>query len=245
MGSSRYHFLRHFTRAVGVTPHAFAEARRFAAVRHQLRTGADVTRAMLDAGYASSSRFYASAAPRLAMAPASYRAGGAGQVVRYATTASPLGRLLVAATPKGVCSVTLGDSDVQLESALRREYPRAEVVRAPRAVRTWVRHAVAHLHGREPQLDLPLDIRATAFQWQVWNALRDIPPGETRTYSDVAATIGRPAAARAVARACASNPVALAVPCHRVVPVAGGTGGYRWGRERKEALLARERKTVA
>ncbi|MGC4085068.1 MAG: methylated-DNA--[protein]-cysteine S-methyltransferase [Vicinamibacterales bacterium] len=189
----------------------------------------------------SSSRFYERAAPLLGMTPSAYRAGAEGQTIRCASASTPLGRVLVAATAKGVCSVSLGDSERALLTSLRSEFPKAAIVRAAGDVRDWLARVVAHVNGRLPQLDLPLDIRATAFQWQVWNALRTIPPGETRTYRQVADAIGRPSAARAVARACASNPVALAVPCHRVVPSAGGSGGYRWGEARKARLIARER----
>ena len=240
-GSSPYHFLRSFKRIVGVTPREFGDARRFDEVRRLLREQTDVTTAFLDAGYGSSSRFYEGAAPRLAMTPMTYRDGGRGQTIRYATAASPLGRVLVAATPKGVCSVSLGDSDATLLACLRDEFPRAELLTAGGDLREWLQQVVEHLAGRLPRLDLPLDVRATAFQWKVWNALRTIPRGATRTYGEVAAAIGRPSAARAVARACATNPVALTVPCHRVVPAAGGVGEYRWGRARKKTLLDRER----
>src|SRR6185503_12587545 len=156
--------------------------------------------------------------------------------------ASPFGRLLVAATERGVCAITMGKSDSALERALAAEYPAATITAAPGRLATWTRQVLTHLAGHTARLDLPLDIRATAFQWQVWNALADIPRGETRSYAEIAATIGRPRAARAVARACATNPVALAIPCHRVVPAAGGVGGYRWGTSRKQALLAQERR---
>ena len=240
-GSSPYHFLRNFTRIVGVTPRAFADARRFEHVKRHLRTNSSVTTAFLDAGYESSSRFYEGAASRLAMTPSVYRAGGAGETIRYATAASPLGRVLMAATARGVCAVALGDDDAGLVASLRGEYPQAEVEKAPSALRTILTQVTEHLAGRLPRLDLPIDVRATAFQRQVWDALKAIPAGDTRTYAEVAQAIGRPTASRAVARACASNPVALVVPCHRVVPAAGGPGGYRWGRERKARLLARER----
>jgi AraC family transcriptional regulator of adaptative response/methylated-DNA-[protein]-cysteine methyltransferase len=244
-GSSRYHFLRNFTRIVGVTPRAFADAKRFDAVKQQLREQGEVTTAFLEAGYASSSRFYEGAGARLAMTPTTYQNGGKGEVIRCACASTPLGRVLVGATHKGVCSVSFGDSDEIMLSRLREEYPGATLVRDSASMGTWVRQIVDHLSGRMPRLELPLDIRATAFQWQVWNALRAIPPGATRTYAQVAASIGRPTAARAVARACGANPVALAVPCHRVVPASGDAGGYRWGRDRKERLLQRERGEAA
>ncbi|HMB80258.1 MAG TPA: methylated-DNA--[protein]-cysteine S-methyltransferase, partial [Vicinamibacterales bacterium] len=203
----------------------------------------DITGAMLDAGYGSSSRFYERAVPKLGMAPSVYRRGGAGMQIAYAIVDSAnasLGRLLVAATPRGVCAVAMGSSDVELTRALSREYPAATIARDAGALAQWTKAILAHLAGRQPRLDLPLDVQATAFQWQVWQALASIPYGETRTYADVAASIGRPNAVRAVARACATNPVALAIPCHRVVPAAGGEGGYRWGVNRKKALLGQE-----
>ena len=245
LGGSPYHLQRNFKRLVGVTPREYAEACRLGKVKRHLRNGGDVTGAIFDAGYASSSRFYERAVPKLGMAPSVYRRGGAGTTVRYAivdTKAAALGRLLVAATDRGICAVAMGAADAELSAALSREYPAATIVHDAGGLKDWTRAIVAHLAGRQPALDLPLDVQATAFQWQVWQALAAIPYGETRTYAEVAAAIGRPRAFRAVARACATNPVAIAVPCHRVVPAAGGEGGYRWGAERKKALLARERR---
>ncbi len=241
LGGSPYHFQRNFKRIVGVSPREYADACRLGKVKRGLRAGRDVTGAMLDAGYGSSSRFYERAVPKLGMTPSAYRRGGAGLRIRYTTVASPLGRLLVGASERGVCTVALASTDDELASILAREFPSAEITRDRGALAESSRAIVAHLAGRQPRLDLPLDVRATAFQWQVWQALAAIPYGETRTYAEVARAIGRPRAVRAVARACAANPVAIAIPCHRVVPSAGGVGGYRWGRERKEALLARER----
>jgi len=162
--------------------------------------------------------------------------------IAFAITDSPLGRLLLAATPAGVCAVAMGSSDEELVSGLAREYPAAAIARDNGRISEWAARVVAHLGGAVPRLDLPLDIRATAFESQVWRAIAAIPYGETRSYRDVAAAIGRPRAVRAVASACGRNPVALAIPCHRVVPAAGGTGGYRWGAARKERLLAAERR---
>jgi len=198
---------------------------------------------MFDAGYGSSSRFYERAVPKLGMAPSVYRRGGAGMRIAYAIVDSAnasLGRLLVAATTRGVCAVAMGSSDAELTRALSREYPSAAITADEGALAQWTRAILAHLEGRQPRLDLPLDVQATAFQWQVWEALAAIPYGETRTYAEIADAIGKPSAARAVARACATNPVALAIPCHRVVPAAGGHGGYRWGVERKKTLLKEE-----
>ena len=190
---------------------------------------------------AGARREKSSAAPKLGMAPAVYCRGGAGMRVRYAIVDSALGRLLVAATSRGVCAVAMGRSDAELRRAIAGEYPAAEVSQDQAALERWTEPILAHVAGLRPRLELPLDIQATAFQWQVWSALASIPSGETRSYAQIASAIGRPTAARAVARACATNPVALAIPCHRVVPSIGGLGGYRWGVARKRALLARER----
>jgi AraC family transcriptional regulator of adaptative response/methylated-DNA-[protein]-cysteine methyltransferase len=241
LGGSPYHLQRNFRRLVGVTPREYAEACRFRKVKRHLRDGTDVTGAMFDAGYGSSSRFYERAVPKLGMSPSTYRRGGAGMDIRYTIVDSPLGRLLVASTLRGVCAVAMGSSDVELERALACEYPTANVAADAGRLAKWTESILAHLTGRLPRLDLPLDVRATAFQWQVWQALAAIPYGETRSYGDIAAAIGRPRAVRAVARACATNPVALAIPCHRVVSADGSTGGYRWGAGRKKKLLASER----
>ena len=243
LGGSPYHLQRNFKRIVGVSPREYADAIRLRKVKGRLRQAGDITGAMLDAGYGSSSRFYERAVPKLGMAPSVYRRGGAGMHIGYTIVDSKnatLGRLLVAATPRGVCAVAMGSSDIDLMRALSHEYPAAAIAADAGALARWTKAILAHLSGREPRLDLPLDVQATAFQWQVWQALASIPYGETRTYSEVAASIGKPRSVRAVARACATNPVALAIPCHRVVPAAGGEGGYRWGVERKKTLLESE-----
>ena len=242
LGGSPYHLQRSFKRIVGVSPREYADACKLQKVKQQLRKGARVTDAMVDAGYGSSSRFYGRAAAKLAMPPDAYRRGGAGRDIGYAIVDSPLGRLLVAATAKGVCAVSMGASDAELERELRVEYPAAALKSGRPGLKRYAREIVRHLEGRRPRLDLPLDVQATAFQWQVWKALAAIPYGETRTYRDVAASIGRPTAVRAVAHACATNPVALAIPCHRVVRTGGGLAGYRWGLSRKKALLTAEHK---
>jgi len=242
VGGSPYHLQRNFKRLVGVSPREYADAVRLRKVKEGLRRGDPVTGAMLDAGYGSSSRFYERAVPKLGMSPSAYRRGGAGMSIKYAIVDSPLGRLLVGATPRGVCAVAMAASDAELERAIAREYPAASIAADDRGLARWTKEILAHLTGRQPRLDLPLDVQATAFQWQVWEALRTIPYGETRTYGQVAAAIGRPAAVRAVARACATNPVALAIPCHRVVGADGRSSGYRWGANRKKALLASERR---
>jgi len=242
LGGSPYHLQRSFKRIVGVSPREYADACRLQKVKQGLRTGARVTDAMVAAGYGSSRGFYEKAASKLAMTPQTYRRGGAGKAIAYAIVDSPLDRLLVAATTNGVCAIFMGSTDAGLERALKAEFPAATLEAGHRGLRKWAREIIQHLKGRRPRLDLPLDIQATAFQWQVWNALSKIPCGETRTYKEVAASIGRPAAIRAVAHACASNPVSLAIPCHRVVRTSGNLAGYRWGLDRKRALLAAEHK---
>jgi len=198
---------------------------------------------LYDAGYSSPSRVYERAHLRLGMTPATYRRGAAGVPIAYTVVPCPLGQLLVAATERGICRIGLGSGVTTLEAGLRAEFPAAELRRggADSALGEWVEQVLRYLDGRAQQLDLPLDIRATAFQQRVWEALRKIPYGRTRSYSEVARAIGRPRATRAVARACATNPAALVIPCHRVVRADGALGGYRWGIERKQALLARER----
>jgi AraC family transcriptional regulator of adaptative response/methylated-DNA-[protein]-cysteine methyltransferase len=239
-GLSPFHLQRTFQRTFGLTPKAYASARRTERFKRSLKDRGDVTTAIYDAGYGSSSRAYEAAADRLGMTPSTYRRGGLGMRIRYAIVSSPLGRLLIGTTDRGVCSVALGDDDAELLAALRKEYPRAEVERAADGLSQVASAVVEHLEGGRPVLQLPVDVTATAFQWQVWNALRRIPPGTTRSYSGIAAAIGKPSAVRAVARACGSNRVALVIPCHRAVRSDGAPGGYRWGKERKEALLRRE-----
>jgi AraC family transcriptional regulator, regulatory protein of adaptative response / methylated-DNA-[protein]-cysteine methyltransferase len=244
VGGSPYHLQRNFKRLVGVSPREYAEASRLNKVRRGLQRGGDVTTAMVDAGYGSSSRFYERAVPKLGMLPSAYRNGGPGATIGFTIVGSPLGRLLVAATARGICAVKLGDSDAALRSELGREFNAATILEDDASLAKWTRAILTHLNDRSAKasrsMELPLDVRATAFQWQVWQALAAIPYGETRTYGDIAVAIGQPKAVRAVARACATNPVALAIPCHRVVPASGGEGGYRWGAQRKRALLARE-----
>ena len=241
LGGSRYHLQRNFKRLVGLTPRQYAEACRLGKVKRRLRGGHGVTAAMFDAGYGSSSRFYERAVPKLGMLPSVYRRGGSGMRIHYTIVDSALGRLLVAATERGVCAVAMGASDRGLERNLKREYPAATIVAAAGSFTAWTAEILARLAGRRPRVDLPLHVQATAFQWQVWQALGTIPHGETRTYGEIASAIGRPRAVRAVARACATNPVAVAIPCHRVIAASGSISGYRWGIERKKALRARER----
>ena len=196
--------------------------------------------ALYDAGYGSTSRVYERTHAQLGMTPATYSRGGRGARISYATVPCPLGWLLVAATERGICRIALGAAPRTLEGALRAEFPAADVTPDRGVLKPWLATLVGYLDGHEPHLDLPLDVRATAFQRRVWEELRKIPYGTTRSYSAVARAIGRPGATRAVARACASNPAALIVPCHRVVREDGSLGGYRWGVERKRALLERE-----
>ncbi len=237
---SPHHLQRRFKAMVGVSPREYQAAVRAGKLRASLRDGRDVTTAIYEAGYGSPSRVYEAAPTGKGVTPSRYRRGGTGMRIEYSTVSSALGRVLVAATADGVCAVKLGDSDTSLVRDLRREYPSADLHANVKARTEWVKAIVDHLGGVAPSLDLPIDVQATAFQWKVWRALQKIPFGETRTYSTVAKAIGQPTAARAVARACATNPVCLIVPCHRVIPAAGGTGGYRWGAERKERLLSAE-----
>lgn len=245
VGMSPGHVQRTFKRLTGITPRQYAEARRLGRLKAGLHAGRDVTRALYDAGYGSSSRLYERSNSQLGMTPASYRRGGAGKRIAYTVVDSALGRLLVAGTERGISAVYLGDSNARLEAALRAEYPRAELERDPAGLGEWVEKLVARLDGGRGRLDLPLDIEATAFQWRVWQQLRAIPFGSTATYSDIAEALGRPSATRAVARACATNPVSVVIPCHRVVRRDGDPGGYRWGLERKRKLLEQERTVVA
>ncbi len=239
-GLSSSHLQRKFKAAFGLSPHEYAEACRTKSLKSGLRRGTSVTAAIYDAGYGSSSRVYERSGESLGMTPTAYREGGKGAQIGFATAASVLGRALVAATVRGVCAIRFGESDAELEEGLRREFPAAEIRRDPAAVKPWIDALLHHLRGPEAPLELPLDIRATAFQKKVWDHLRTIPAGRTESYGEVAAAIGQPAAVRAVARACAANPVAVVIPCHRVVRGDGASGGYRWGESRKRKLLDRE-----
>jgi AraC family transcriptional regulator of adaptative response/methylated-DNA-[protein]-cysteine methyltransferase len=241
VGLSPHHLQRTFKRVMGITPRQYAEACRVDRLKMRLKQGDNVTTALYEAGYGSSSRLYEQGPTRLGMTPATYRRGGLGARINYAIAATRLGRLLVAATERGICFISLGDDDAALEAALTSEYPAAEIADDHgEELSTWVDAILSYLEGGGPHLDLPLDIQATAFQWRVYEALRAIPYGSTRSYRAVAEALGQPTAARAVARACATNPVALVVPCHRVIGEDGGLRGYRWGVERKRALLDQE-----
>lgn len=240
VGVSSFHLQRTFKSIMGMSPNEYAETRRLTKFKQSVRAGEKITDAIYDAGFGSSSRLYELASSELGMTPATYGKGGRGAVIRYALGDSPLGRLLVAATEKGVCSVRLGDSDDELTSELRREFFAAEIVLDESRLRPALAAVVDHLNDKIPRIDLPLDIRATAFQRLVWEQLQRIPAGETYSYTDVAKGIGQEKAVRAVARACASNPVALVIPCHRVIREDKSLGGYRWGLDRKKKLLERE-----
>jgi len=240
LGTSPFHLQRTFTKLVGISPRAFQEAVRAGRFRDGLRLGTPVSGAVYDAGYGSISRVYERRPTGRGMTPATYRRGGKGMAMTYTIVDSPVGRMMVAGTDKGICSVKLGDRDERLEKDLRGEYPEASITRDQSALGGWVRTLLGHLEGSRPHLDLPIDVQATAFQWKVWRYLQSIPPGETRAYGEVARGIGKPAAVRAVARACATNPVCLVVPCHRVVGKDGSLTGYRWGLTRKKHLLEME-----
>ena len=239
-GMSRFHFHRVFKATTGCTPRAYAAARRANRMRDALRSGCTVTDAAHEAGFNSNGRFYATAPEVLGMKPAAFRRGGAGETIRFAIGNCSLGAVLVAATAKGVCAIGLGDEPETLVRDLEDRFPRAELVGGDPAFDAQVARVVGFVEAPALGLDLPLDIRGTAFQQRVWRALRDLPAGATATYGEIAERIGSPGAARAVARACATNPLAVAVPCHRVVRNDGGLSGYRWGVERKRALLDRE-----
>jgi AraC family transcriptional regulator of adaptative response/methylated-DNA-[protein]-cysteine methyltransferase len=241
-GLSATHLQRTFRQAMGITPRQYADALRVARFKSELRKGKDVTTALHEVSYGSASRLYEKSDAQLGMTPATYRRGGLGMNISYTIAPCALGRVLVAATKRGISAVYLGDRDSDLVAALRKEYPRAEIRSGSGEHANWVRAIVRHLAGTNPQLDLPTDVMATAFQRRVWEALRSIPLGSTRTYSEVARSIGQPSAIRAVARACATNPVSIVVPCHRVVRTDGSLAGYRWGIERKQTLLERERR---
>lgn len=238
---SPYHLQRVFKRATGISPREYAANLRLEEFKAQIRAGERVTDAIYGAGYNSSSRLYEQSDGKLGMTPTAYRKGGAGMTVFYSAVPCPLGCLLVAVTERGICKLSLGDASAPLIADLEAEFERAERIRDDDGVGYWVERIIAYLEGWQPDISLPLDLRATAFQLKVWRELQAIPVGETRSYSEVAAAIGKPTASRAVANACARNPVALVIPCHRIIRADKSLGGYRWGLERKRALLERER----
>jgi AraC family transcriptional regulator of adaptative response/methylated-DNA-[protein]-cysteine methyltransferase len=241
---SPFHLQRRFKAALGITPRQYADSCRLRLLKRNLQSGDNVTRAMYDAGYGSSSRLYEKTASQLGMTPDNYRRGAIAATIRYACADSPLGRMLIADTDRGICAIQFARTDAELIEGLKREFPFA--VRKPDdgGLQAWVAALLSQMAGRELNAALPLDIRATAFQRRVWTYLQSIPFGATRSYRDVAHAIGQPSASRAVARACATNPVAVAIPCHRVVREDGNISGYRWGVERKKTLLAIEQREM-
>ncbi len=239
-GLSATHLQRTFRRVMGISPRQYADALRVARLKSELRKGNDVTTALHEVPYGSASRLYEKSDAQLGMTPATYLKGGRGMNIAYTIAPCSLGRVLVAATERGISAVYLGDRDADLAAALRKEYPQAEIRCSTEMHSKWVRAIVQHLADSDVSLDLPTDVVATAFQRRVWEALRSIPPGTTRTYSEVAQSIGQPSAVRAVAHACATNPTSIVVPCHRVVRTDGTLGGYRWGLNRKQSLLDNE-----
>jgi AraC family transcriptional regulator, regulatory protein of adaptative response / methylated-DNA-[protein]-cysteine methyltransferase len=239
---SPFHLQRSFKAVLGITPREYADSCRLHSLKRNLQAGDSVTRAMYDAGYGSSSRLYERTASQLGMTPDKYRRGAIAAPIRYTCTNSPLGRMLIAATPSGICSIQFAASDGELLEGLKREFPFAQRKPDDGSLQPWVVSLLHQMRGQDGDSALPLDIRATAFQRRVWTYLQSIPFGSTKSYSQVAKGIGQPAATRAVARACATNPVAVAIPCHRVVREDGSMGGYRWGLERKRTLLEMERR---
>lgn len=242
---SRFHFARTFKRVVGITPKQYLATVRLRNLKRSLGRARPIDAAALDAGYGSTSRVYEKAASSLGMTPRQYRRAGEGVTISYAALQTPLGLMAIGATDRGVCFVGFGETRKELVARLRREYANARIepMREPYHphFRAWVDAIARHLAGEGPCPDLPLDIRATAFQMRVWRYLQTIPPGDVESYSEVASAIGRPHAARAVAQACAKNPAAVLIPCHRVIRGSGELGGYRWGLERKRGLIERER----
>jgi AraC family transcriptional regulator of adaptative response/methylated-DNA-[protein]-cysteine methyltransferase len=241
LGATQSTLRRAFLQVTGLKPRELAEALRLKRFKALMRAGKSITDALYETGYGSSSRVYERSNAQLGMTPATYRKGGLDMKLGYTIAKSPLGKVLVAATERGVSAVYLGDDESKLVAELREEYPRAEIAAASEGFERWVKEVLLRIEGRPPHIELPLDLQATAFQRRVWKELQRIPRGRTRTYAQVARSLGQPKAARAVARACATNPVSIVVPCHRVVRQDGALAGYRWGLSRKEELLASER----
>ena len=241
-GQSPFHLQKTFKKTLGISPRAYADSCRMGLLKRNLQAGRSVTHALYDAGFSSSSRLYERTASQLGMTPDKYRRGAVAASIRYTCTDSPLGRMLVAATEKGICAIQFGDTDDELTEGLKREFPFAVRKREDESMRSWTNVVLRQISGHKLNRSLPLDIQATAFQRRVWAHLQSLPFGTTQSYGEVAQAIGQPNAARAVARACASNRIAVAIPCHRVVRGNGDMGGYRWGAERKRALLQLEQK---
>jgi AraC family transcriptional regulator of adaptative response/methylated-DNA-[protein]-cysteine methyltransferase len=241
LGTTQATLRRAFLQVTGLKPRELAEALRIKRFKAMLRAGKSIADALYETGYGSTSRVYERSNAQLGMTPATYRKGGQGMKIGYTIAKSPVGKVLVAATERGVSAVYLGDAENTMIAELREEYPRADISPAADSFQQWVREIVQRIEGKQPRRELPLDLQATAFQRRVWQELQRIPRGRTRTYSQVARSLGRPKAVRAVARACATNPVSVVVPCHRVIREDGTLAGYRWGLSRKEQLLAQER----
>lgn len=237
---STFHLQKSFKEVFGVSPKKYTEAKRMERFKHEVKSGSDVTTAMYDAGFGSSSRLYEKADERLGMTPTAYKKGGKGMTINFTITDCELGRILVARTIKGLCNVAFADEDEQLINNLRSEFPNAEIVKDANVLKEFVDEILRHLSGEKRRLDLPLDIQATAFQMKVWELLRKIPYGETVSYTQIAEQLGDKNKVRSVARACATNRIAVVIPCHRVVAKDGKLSGYRWGMNRKEKLLATE-----
>ena len=241
-GISPYHLQRTFKRIVGISPREYVKARRLSKMKSSLRNGQTVAKALYGAGFSSRSRIYEKAPTQFGVNPGTLRRGGLGLRIEYAIVDCPLGRLLVGTTERGICAVCMGDSDAVVEAALTNDYPSADIHRNDEAMRGWVGALTKYFSSEEFDLNLPLDVRATAFQWKVWKEIQSVPYGKTTTYSKIANALGEPDSARAVARACATNPVSLVIPCHRVIGEDGELHGYRWGKKRKHALLALEQR---
>jgi AraC family transcriptional regulator of adaptative response/methylated-DNA-[protein]-cysteine methyltransferase len=240
-GISPYHLQRTFKRIVGISPREYVEARRLARMKLLLKTGHTVTKALYGAGFTSRSRFYDKNSTQFGMSAGAFRRGGEGVRIEYAIVNCPLGRLLVATTLAGLCAVFMGDTDAVVESALSKEYPHAHLYCGNAGLQKWIAPIMNYFAGHEPNLNLPLDVEASTFQRRVWKEIRSIPYGSTSTYSKIASQLGTPKAARAVAKACATNPISIVIPCHRVIGKNGDLRGYRWGEKRKKDLLTLER----
>ncbi len=241
VGRSPFQLQRIFRQTLGITPRQYQDAKRMRQLKSELRGSRNVTESLYEVGFGSSSRLYERAPRQLGMTPSTYRRGGSGVTIRYSVVPCRLGYLLVGATEVGICAVSLGATEAELERNVRKDFPAATIARDDAGLAASLKHVLARLNGAQPHPALPLDLQATGFQRQVWEMLQTIPRGSTRSYAQIAAAIGKPRATRAVARACATNRVALLVPCHRVVRKDGEAGGYRWGAERKRAILEAER----
>jgi len=240
LGLSAFHFQRLFKKATGITPKQYAMQKRLKQVKVRLKRGAPVTDAIFDAGFTSSSRFYENAYKNFGMKPSEFRKGAAGIRIRFRVVKSDLGWVLIGATEKGICTIELGDNPDVLRERLFESFPRAVIQEGDNDLNDWIEQLLIHIDNPSQRLNLPLDIQGTAFQRQVWQALREIPIGSTASYTEIAEKIGKPKAFRAVANACASNKLAIAIPCHRVVRKSGELGGYRWGAEKKRMVLDTE-----